>query len=42
MSEEFEVPSPHEHEVEHRAQHDPFAGCFFNIVDLAVNHTQKR
>ena len=26
MSEEFEVPSPHEHEVEHRAQHDPFAG----------------
>jgi len=26
MSEEFEVPGPHEHEVEHRAQHDPFAG----------------
>src|SRR2546430_14530129 len=26
MSEEFEVPSPHEHEVEHRAHHDPFAG----------------
>src|SRR6266436_3254949 len=26
MSEEFEVPGPHEHEVEHQAQHDPFAG----------------
>src|SRR5438477_5730999 len=26
MSEEFEVPSPHEHEVEHQTEHDPFAG----------------
>src|SRR4029077_9344926 len=26
MSEEFEVTGPHEHEVEHRGQHDPFAG----------------
>src|ERR1700741_5464260 len=27
MSEEFEVPGPHEHEVEHRAHEgDPFAG----------------
>ena len=27
MSEEFEVAGPHEHEVEHKAQHgDPFAG----------------
>jgi hypothetical protein len=26
MAEEFEVHGPHDHEVEHRAQHDPFAG----------------
>ncbi len=26
MSEEFHVHGPHDHEVEHQAQHDPFAG----------------
>jgi hypothetical protein len=26
MAEEFEVHGPHDHEVEHQAQHDPFAG----------------